>query len=153
MLLELAAINTAISTIKQTIAHGRDLASASSAIAKFVGAEEDLRERADARKNSIFTKLLGKDTNDFEEFMALEEVETKKQELREMLQLYGRAGMYNDWIKYQTESRKKRKKAKEERDEKIQTIIRNTMIGILIFILVGGALLIGYVSWYLKGVQ
>ena len=152
MLLELAAINGAISTIKQTIAHGRDLASASSAISKFVGAEEELRERANAKKNSIFTKLLGKDTNDFEEFMALEEVENKKQELREMLQLYGRVGMYNDWIKFQKDARKKRQKEKEERQEQIQKIIRYTMIGILVFVIVGGALLIGYVSWYLKGI-
>ena len=152
MLLELAAINGAISTIKQTIAHGRDLASASSAISKFVGAEEELRERANAKKNSIFTKLLGKDTNDFEEFMALEEVENKKQELREMLQLYGRIGMYNDWIKFQKDARKKRQKEKEERQEQIQKIIRYTMIGILVFVIVGGAVLIGYVSWYLKGI-
>ena len=152
MLLELAAINTAISTIKQTIAHGRDLASASSAISKFVGAEEELRERANAKKNSIFTKLLGKDTNDFEEFMALEEIETKKQELREMLQLYGRIGMYNDWIKFQKDARLKRQKDKEEREEQIQKIIRYTMIGILVFVILGGALLIGYVSWYLKGI-
>ncbi len=152
MLLELAAINTAISTIKQTIAHGRDLASASSAISKFVGAEEELRERANAKKNSIFTKLLGKDTNDFEEFMALEEIETKKQELREMLQLYGRIGMYNDWIKFQKDARLKRQKDKEERDEQIQKIIRYSMIGLLVLVILGGALLIGYVSWYLKGI-
>ena len=152
MLLELAAINGAISTIKQTIAHGRDLASASSAIAKFVGAEEDLRERANAKKNSIFTKLLGKDSNDFEEFMAIEEVENKKQELGEMLQLYGRIGMYNDWIKFQKDARVKRQKEKEERQEQIQKIIRYTMIGILVFVIVGGAVLIGYVSWYLKGI-
>ena len=152
MLLELAAINGAISTIKQTIAHGRDLASASSAIAKFVGAEEDLRERANAKKNSIFTKLLGKDSNDFEEFMAIEEVENKKQELREMLQLYGRIGMYNDWIKFQKDARLKRQKDKEERDEQIQKIIRYSMIGLLVLVILGGALLIGYVSWYLKGI-
>tara|TARA_X000001036_G_scaffold352158_1_gene333251 strand:- start:644 stop:1102 length:459 start_codon:yes stop_codon:yes gene_type:complete len=152
VLLELAAINTAISTIKQTIAHGRDLASASSAISKFVGAEEELRERANAKKNSIFTKLLGKDTNDFEEFMALEEIETKKQELREMLQLYGRIGMYNDWIKFQKDARLKRQKDKEERDEQIQKIIRYSMIGLLVLVILGGALLIGYVSWYLKGI-
>ena len=150
--MELAAINGAISTIKQTIAHGRDLASASSAIAKFVGAEEDLRERANAKKNSIFTKLLGKDSNDFEEFMAIEEVENKTQELREMLQLYGRIGMYNDWIKFQKDARVKRQKEKEERQEQIQKIIRYTMIGILVFVIVGGAVLIGYVSWYLKGI-
>ena len=66
------------------------------------------------RISNGLAKLLGKDSNDFEEFMYLEEIEQKKQELREMLQLYGRPGVYNDWIKFQTEARKKRKEATEE---------------------------------------
>ena len=65
MLVELAAINAAIGTIKTTIAHGHDLSKAASSIAKFVTAEEDIRERANAKKNSMFSKLLGKDTGDF----------------------------------------------------------------------------------------
>ena len=78
MLVELAAINAAIGTIKTTIAHGHDLSKAASSIAKFVTAEEDIRERANAKKNSMFSKLLGKDTAAFEEFMHLEEIEQKK---------------------------------------------------------------------------
>ena len=114
MLAELAIINGAIATIKTTIAHGHDLSKAASSIAKFVTAEEDIRERANAKKNSMFSKLLGKDTGDFEEFMHLEEISQKREELREILQLYGRPGMYNDWVKYQSEARKKRQEAKEE---------------------------------------
>ena len=81
MLAELAIINGAIATIKTTITHGHDLSKAAKSIAKFVTAEEDLRERANAKKNSVFSKLLGKDSNDFEEFMYLEEIEQKKQAL------------------------------------------------------------------------
>ena len=120
MLAELAIINGAIATIKTTIAHGHDLSKAASSIAKFVTAEEDIRERANAKKNSMFSKLLGKDTGDFEEFMHLEEISQKREELREILQLYGRPGMYNDWVKYQTEARKKRQEAKEEQKKSLR---------------------------------
>ena len=115
MLAELAIINGAKSTIKTTIAHGHDLSKAASSIAKFVTAEEDIRERANAKKNSMFSKLLGKDTGDFEEFMHLEEISQKREELREILQLYGRPGMYNDWVKYQSEARKNDRKLKKNR--------------------------------------
>ena len=59
MLVELAAINAAMATIKTTIAHGKDIASAGTAIAKLINGEEELRERANAKQNSIFSKLLG----------------------------------------------------------------------------------------------
>ena len=153
MLVELAAINAAIGTIKTTIAHGHDLSKAASAIAKFVTAEEDIKERANAKKNSIFSKLLGKDTADFEEFMHLEEIAQKKEELREILQLYGRPGMHNDWIKYQSEARKQRQKAKLEQKEAFDRLIRNIMISILIIVIVGGLLVVAWFAYFLKGQQ
>jgi len=153
MLVELAAINAAIGTIKTTIAHGHDLSKAASSIAKFVTAEEDIRERANAKKNSLFSKLLGKDTGDFEEFMHLEEISQKKEELREILQLYGRPGMYNDWIKYQSEARKKRQEAKIEQKKAFERLIRNIMISILIIVIVGGLLVVAWFAYFLKGQQ
>tara|TARA_R100000995_G_scaffold59468_1_gene30033 strand:+ start:177 stop:638 length:462 start_codon:yes stop_codon:yes gene_type:complete len=153
MLAELAIINGAIATIKTTIAHGHDLSKAAKSIAKFVTAEEDIRERANAKKNSVFAKLLGKDSNDFEEFMYLEEIEQKKQELREMLQLYGRPGVYNDWIKFQTEARKKRKEAKEEQKKALEKLVRNIMIALLVIVIVSGLLGVAWFAYFLKGQQ
>jgi len=153
MLAELAIINGAIATIKTTIAHGHDLSKAAKSIAKFVTAEEDIRERANAKKNSVFAKLLGKDSNDFEEFMYLEEIEQKKEELREVLQLYGRPGVYNDWIKFQSEARKKRKEAKEEQKKALEKLVRNIMITILVIVIVSGLLGIAWFAYFLKGQQ
>ena len=153
MLAELAIINGAIATIKTTIAHGHDLSKAAKSIGKFVTAEEDIRERANAKKNSVFAKLLGKDSNDFEEFMYLEEIEQKKQELREMLQLYGRPGVYNDWIKFQSEARKKRKEAKEEQKKALEKLVRNIMITILVIVIVSGLLGVAWFAYFLKGQQ
>jgi len=153
MLAELAIINGAIATIKTTIAHGHDLSKAAKSIAKFVTAEEDIRERANAKKNSVFAKLLGKDSNDFEEFMYLEEIEQKKEELREVLQLYGRPGVYNDWIKFQSEARKKRKEAKEEQKKALEKLVRNIMITILVIVIVSGLLGVAWFAYFLKGQQ
>ena len=153
MLAELAIINGAISTIKTTIAHGHDLSKAAKSIAKFVTAEEDIRERANAKKNSVFSKLLGKDSNDFEEFMYLEEIEQKKEELREVLQLYGRPGVYNDWIKFQSEARKKRQEAKEEQKKALERLVRNIMIALLVIVVVGGLLAVAWFAYFLKGQQ
>ena len=153
MLAELAIINGAIATIKTTIAHGHDLSKAASSIAKFVTAEEDIRERANAKKNSMFSKLLGKDTGDFEEFMHLEEISQKREELREILQLYGRPGVYNDWIKFQSEARKKRKEAKEEKQKAFERLVRNIMIALIVIIIVGGLLVVAWFAYFLKGQQ
>ena len=153
MLAELAIINGAIATIKTTIAHGHDLSKAASSIAKFVTAEEDIRERANAKKNSMFSKLLGKDTGDFEEFMHLEEISQKREELREILQLYGRPGMYNDWVKYQTEPIKKRQEAKEEQKKAFERLVRNIMIALIVIIIVGGLLVVAWFAYFLKGQQ
>ena len=153
MLAELAIINGAIATIKTTIANGRELSQAASSIAKFVTAEEDIRERANAKKNSVFSKLLGKDSNDFEEFMYLEEIEQKKEELREILQLYGRPGVYNDWIKFQSEARKKRQEAKEEQKKAFERLVRNIMIALIVIIIVGGLLVVAWFAYFLKGQQ
>tara|TARA_R100001443_G_scaffold7014_1_gene16138 strand:- start:908 stop:1369 length:462 start_codon:yes stop_codon:yes gene_type:complete len=153
MLVELAAINAAIGTIRQTIAHGHDLSKAAKSIAQFVTAEEDIRERANAKKNSMFSKLLGKDTADFEEFMHLEEIAQKKEELREILQLYGRPGMYNDWVKYSSEARKKRQEAKEEQKKAFERLVRNIMIALIVIIVVGGLLVVAWFAYFLKGQQ
>ena len=153
MLAELAIINGAIAPIKTTIANGRELSQAASSIAKFVTAEEDIRERANAKKNSVFSKLLGKDSNDFEEFMYLEEIEQKKEELREILQLYGRPGVYNDWIKFQSEARKKRQEAKEEQKKAFERLVRNIMIALIVIIIVGGLLVVAWFAYFLKGQQ
>ena len=59
MIAEIAAINAAMAVIKTTIAHGKDIASAGSAISKLINGEEELRERANQKKNSVFSKLLG----------------------------------------------------------------------------------------------
>lgn len=153
MLAELAAANAAFGIIKQAIANGREIASVGSQITTLVNSEDDLRERGNQKKNSIFNRLLGKeDSNDIEEFMALEQIKEKKEQLREIMQIYGRAGIWNDWVKFQVEARKKRQKDREEREEFISNVVRYVMMAILIAVITGGLALVVYVAFYLKGI-
>ena len=141
MLEMLMVANSAFAVIKQTIENGRELSSAGAAIAKFVGAEEQLKKDLDKKKNSIWTNFLGKEDNDLEEFMALEEIRVKNEQLREFMQLYGRAGLYNDYVSYCADARKARKEARikaEQQREKIKDIALKIVLAILVSALLAG---------------
>ena len=134
MLAELAAINGAFAIIKQTIANGRELADASSAIGDFVNAKETLQSRQRKKKSSVFG-------NDFEEFMALEKIKQQEAELQSWMQLYGRAGLWPDWVRYQAQARKQRQIDIEERERKRRELIE--AIGIFALILISALLVLG----------
>lgn len=138
MLVELAAINSAFAIIKTTIANGKELASAGSAIADFAFAKEDLQAKASKKKNSTFG-------NDLEEFMALEEVKRKETELKSIMYLYGRYGLWEDWVKFQADARRKRQqqiKIAKQKREKIIEIVGIISLSTVIIMLIGA---IGYV--------
>ena len=143
MLEMLMVANSAFAVIKQTIENGRDLSSAGSAIAKFVGAEDQLQQDLHKRKNSIWTNFLGKTDNDLEEFMALEQIRVKQEKLREYMQLYGRANLYTDYIAFCAEARKNRKQARldaHKRKEHIKDVILKVVLAILITALFSGVI-------------
>ena len=119
MLAELAAFNAGFSVVKQFVANGKDLSGAMGAIAQMVGAKEELQKRGEKKKKSPLSILGGKTENDFEEFMALEKIKQTEKELMSMMKLYGRAGLYDDWVRFQAEARKQRRlQAIEERKRK-----------------------------------
>lgn len=144
MLAELAAANAAFSVIKQTLANGRELASAGKAIAQFVNAEDELQKRGNKKKNSFWRKVGGSAGDDLEEFMALEQIRTKKLELESAMKLYGRAGLHGDWIRFQVEARKRRQQEAEDIKRKRQQVIEYAIAGVLV--LLGGAI-VAYLIW------
>ena len=135
MLEALALANGAYAIIKQTIENGREISSAGSAIAKFVGAEDQLQQDLHKRKNSMWTNFLGKQDNDLEEFMALEEIRRKKEMLREFMQLYGRPNLYTDYLTFCSESRKARREAEAKRIKQRQEF-KDLVLKIILFIMI-----------------
>ena len=149
MLAELAAANAAFGVIKQAISNSRELADVGKSITAFVGAEEDLKAKAEARKKSPWNKVLGKDANLFEEFLALEKIQQQKAQLQSHMRLYGRPGMYDAWVEYQAKARKARKEAIAQREKERQEMIE-VLTWIFIVVVVWGGLGYGAYYWFAK---
>ena len=149
MLAELAAANAAFGVIKQAISNSRELADVGKSIAAFVGAEEDLKAKAEARKKSPWNKVLGKDANLFDEFLALEKIQQQKAQLQSHMRLYGRPGMYDAWVEYQAKARKARKEAIAQREKERQEMIE-VLSWIFIVVVVWGGLGYGAYYWITK---
>ena len=155
MLEMLMAANSAFAIIKKTIENGKEIASAGSAISKFVQAEDQLQQDLHKKRNSIWTNFLGKSDNDLEEFMALEQIRAKKEQLREFMQLYGRPGLYADYMKYCAEARRSRKEAADERAKKkreLEDLLLKVTLWVLCIVLVTGLLVAGLFIMRRKGV-
>jgi hypothetical protein len=128
---ELAAFNAAYSVVKEFVANGKDLSDCFGFIGQMTTAKEDLKLRQ-AKKNGF--------TSDAEEFAALEQIKQAEDQLRELMQYYGRAGLWDDFVKFQAEARKARLL---ERNERIKTINQRWQYASLI---VAGV--IGFIGMY-----
>ena len=109
MLAELAAANAAFAIIKKCVENGSELAKAGQAIADFTLNKDAVQKKAASKGSN-----LDGSKSDLEEFLALDELKRKEDELRSMMQLYGRANMYPDYVKFCAEARKARAEAAAE---------------------------------------
>lgn len=134
MLLELQAANAAFAIIKTTIQNGKDIASAGQAIAQFVGAKEDLQKKAQKKGGG----------SDLEEFLALEELRSREEELKTYMIYAGRPGLWNDWQKFQAKARVARREAEEAAALKRKKIFEITII--TAFFIVGLAVVGAFVA-------
>lgn len=154
MLEMLIAANSAFAVIKKTIENSGEIINAGAAISNFCAAEDQLRNDLHKKKNSIWTNFLGKSDSDLEEFMALEQIKQKQDMLREYMQLYGRANLYNDYIAFCAEARKNRKQAaldRRKRKQKIQDTIMKVILAILITAVLSGAVAVLFIIAKKKG--
>lgn len=144
MLEYVAAANAAYSVIKTAISNGRELHDCASAIAQFTQASDDLKNKHNQKKSSIWTKFLGKEDNDLETFMHLEQLRQKEEELKQLMIYLGRPGLHSDWVRYQVEARKSRQKAaqlkQKQKQEFKETLefVAVWFIGILFVVVVVG---------------
>lgn len=116
MLAELAAANAAFDVIKQTLANGREIYEAGEALATYFGLKTEIQKKAHQHGYK----------SDIAAFMAAEQLAAKETELKEMMIYQGRAGMWDDWLKFQAEV--KRSKEQEERELRIAKAKRRRMI-------------------------
>ena len=134
MLLELQAANAAFAIIKTTIQNGKDIASAGQAIAQFVGAKEDRQKKAQKKGGG----------SDLEEFLALEDLRSREEELKTYIIYAGSPGLWNDWQKFQAKARVARREAEEAAALKRKKIFEITII--TAFFIVGLAVVGAFVA-------
>lgn len=146
MLAELAAANAAFAIIKQAVSNGRDIATVGQHIAKFVTSQDDLRRKVEKKKRSPFHA-----GNDFEEFMALEAIREKEEELKQYMIYAGRPGLWNDWLKFQAQARKDRQAAEEQRKKNRDKMIEITVLSIACIIGLGVFAVIIYAGMKARG--
>ena len=151
MLAELAAANAAFGVIKQTVMNGKDLASAAHSIGEYIGIKEKLEKQGSKKKNSFWSAFKGKGANDLDEFMALEKIREQEHELKELMMLYGRNHLWDDWLKFQAKMRKQRREEEEKARKKRKQIIEGILLTVLIIVGLGGLALVVWFAIFLKG--
>ena len=142
MLAELAAANAAFSVIKSFVSNGKELGGCVKQISDFVFAKEQIEKKAKKKK-------AGGGGSDLEEFMALEQIKEKEEELKKIMIYLGRPGLWQDWQAFQAEARKSRRYAEkmaQKRKEELLEIMGYSVafIALLAF---GGMLLYFMGKW------
>jgi hypothetical protein len=150
MLAELAAANAAYATISKFIANGKEISDVLAPLKNLVGAEEELRARGNRKKGGLFSKVMGKSADDFDEFLALEEISEKRKELESLCRLYGKPGTWDKFIAFESKMRVERKKAAEERQRQIAATIRYISWGVIAAISLGGVALLYFFTEFLR---
>jgi hypothetical protein len=134
MLAELAAANAAFSIIKTALANGKELSALGSKVFDYFDNKAKIQEKA--------TKKGG--GSDMQEFMALEQLRQQEEHLRESMVYAGRAGMWDDWVKFQAQAARRRREQKEaaaraviERKERAERIAEYFAVGVATVVLAG----------------
>ena len=128
MLAELAAFNAGFQIIKQTVLNGRDITDALGSLSNMVTAEEDLKAARKMQHQTVWNKLAGKNSNDFEEFISLHQIKERRKELESMVRLYA-SFSWEDYLAFEAKMRVKRKREAEEREKMIARQMRYLTLG------------------------
>ena len=124
MLAELAAANAAFGIIKNFVSNGKELGGCVKQISDFVFAKEQIE------KNLKKKKYKGVGGGDLEEFMALEQIKEKEEELKKIMIYLGRPGLWQDWQAFQAEARKSRRYQEKMAEKRRQELIEYVGYGI-----------------------
>ena len=106
MLAEVQAANAAFNTIKSALKNGRELYDVSDSCATYFNSKSVIARRSNKKRKGSY----------LENFMHLEKLKKQEEWIREWMIYAGRPGLYDDWLKFQSEC--KRMRAAEERQRR-----------------------------------
>lgn len=148
MLAELAAANAAFAVIKAAVNNGGEIMQAGQKLLDYFDAKATIQKKYNEKAKS------GSASSDMEEFMALEQLKAQEEHLKQSMIYAGRPGMWEDWLKFQAESARKR--AAAERAEKLRRARRRAAIinalwyGVLAILVAALIFVTGWI-WWLMG--
>jgi len=141
VLAELAVANAAFAVIKETVANGGDIMAAGKHIFKFFDSKSEIAKKA------------SQSGSDSEAFFALEQIKQNEKDLQEMFIYQGRAGLWDDWLKFQADAKRKREAeakavalAKAKRKAQIWAWINGILIAVSIL---SGVIFVAMVVWFI----
>jgi hypothetical protein len=98
VLAEIAAANAAFATIKMALKNGRELYDCANSCAEYFTNKSSIARRS--KRNGNKTQ--------FQAFMELEKLKKQEEWIREWMIYAGRPGLYDDWLKFQSECKRQR---------------------------------------------
>lgn len=150
MLLELAAANAAFAVIKEAVQNSGELMSAGKAVVDYFTAKTAIQKKVEEAPHDA--------RGDLEEFFALEELKKREQELKDLMIIQGRPGLWDDWLKFQAQAKRKRDQAVRDKElaelkkkEELEELFNNVMISLGIAVLLGILIFIVYWVFILEG--
>jgi len=139
MLAELAIANAAFAVVRESVVNGKDLIEAGQHLFSFFDNKAAIAKKANASGS------------DSEAFFALEQIKQNEKELQELMVYAGRAGLWDDWLKFQADAKHRRDaQAKSEalsklkRKQKIWAAINGVLI---VASVVTGVIIIAGLVW------
>ena len=82
---------------------------------KLVGAQEELKAWGNCKKDGLFSKVMGKSVDDFDEFLALQQISEKRKELEHLDPIHSKPRKWNKFNNFETKMRGQRNKTAEAR--------------------------------------
>ena len=120
MLAEIAVANAAFGVIKNAISNGQELHSVANQVTSYFDSKSSIAKKANK----------GGGKSDMEAFMALETLKKQEEELRELMIYAGRANLYDDWLQFQSDCKRKRQ---EEEKAQLRESAKNRQFMLQIF--------------------
>ena len=118
MIAEMMAINAAFGVIKEVVGNGMDLYNCGAQLSSFFDNKASLQKKV----NSTPPDRRG----NLEEFFALEKIKQQEEELRQLMQWTGRAGLWDDWLQFQADAARARRAAEAAEKLRIYERRQNT---------------------------
>ena len=126
MLAELAIANAAFQVIKQTLANGKEIADAGSALTKYFGASQSIQQKAKMGTGDVLAA-----------YQAKQAIEKQEKELEWMLNKQGLLGYYkyqqfrDDFFKQQKDAAKKQRVRAKKIKSNVETGFLVTLLTVL----------------------